>query len=190
VGHPPKLGKPVRKTRDVNPDRLREILDPLPKRAARILRFIAYTGCRPSGACKLEWRDVHIDAGVCILDQHKTGDETGEPRTIYLTDEAAAVLRELRPTIGPVFTNRFGRAYKPSGLCSILKRTGGITPYQLRHTFAQTASDSGEVPVEVPARLMGHTDMHTTGFYFKVRNQRARQAAKTIRLASVKSNAS
>lgn len=88
----------------------------------------------------------------------------------------------MKPAVGPVFTNRFGRAYKPSGLCSVLKRNGGITPYQLRHTFAQTASDSGQVPVEVLARLLGHTDTKTTAFYFKVRDQRAIQAAKILRL--------
>ena len=35
-------------------------------------------------------------------------------------------------------------------------RHGDIMPYQLRHTFAQTASDTAEVPVEVLARLMGY----------------------------------
>jgi integrase len=174
----------MRKTRDVELAQLREALDKLPERAGRVLRFIAYTGCRPSEACRLEWRHVHLDAGLCILDEHKTADSTGEPRTIYLTDEAAAILRSMRPTIGPVFTNRFGRAYKSSGLCSILRRKGGITPYQLRHTFAQAASDSGEVPVEVLARLMGHADTKTTAHYFEVRDKRAIQAARVIRLRS------
>ena len=84
--------------------------------------------------------------------------------------------------VGPVFTNPFGRPYKPPGLCSILKRHGSITPYQLRHTFGQTASDSGEVPVEVLARLMEHADTKTTGFYFKVRDKRALAAARMIKL--------
>ena len=66
------------------------------------------------------------------------------------------------------------RAFRPA--------RGGITPYQLRHTFTQTASDSGQVPVEVLARLMGHTDAKTTGFYFKVHDRRAIQAAKTVNL--------
>ena len=82
-----------------------------------------------------------------------------------------------------MFTNRFARPYKPSGLCSILKRNGGITPYQFRQTFAQAVSDSGEVPVELLARLMGHADTKTTGFYFKVRDQRAIRAARTIKLS-------
>lgn len=52
------------------------------------------------------------------------------------------------------------------------------------HTFAQIASDSGEVPVEVLARLMGYADTSTTAFYFKVRDRRALAAAQTIRLAA------
>jgi hypothetical protein len=43
-------------------------------------------------------------------------------------------------------------------------------------------SDSGEVPIEVLAQLMGHADTKTTGFYFKVRDRRAIRAAKTLRL--------
>jgi hypothetical protein len=124
----PKLPKPVRKARDVELGQLGGALDQLPKRAGQVLRFIAHTACRPSEACQLEWRRVHLDAGVCILDTHKTANETGEPRTIYLRAEAAAVVRSMRPTIGLVFTNRFGRAYTPNGLCSILRRHGGITP--------------------------------------------------------------
>lgn len=166
-----------------------EVLDHLPARAGRILRFIAATGCRPSEACGLEWRDVHHDLGVCILHEHKTGHETGEPRTIYLTEAALEVLRELRPAVGPVFVSRNGTPYTPAGLRSILRRhSDGMAPYQLRHTFAQNASDSGEVPVEVLARLMGHTNTTTTGFYFHVRDKRALQAAKTIKLPGKSAN--
>ncbi len=66
------------------------------------------------------------------------------------------------------------RAFRPG--------RGGITPYQPRHTFAQHASDGGDVPVELLARLMGHTDTKTTGFYFKAHDRRAIQAAKTVNL--------
>jgi len=76
----------------------------------------------------------------------------------------------MKPTVGHVFANRYGRPYKPAGLCSILKRHGGITRYQLRHTFAQTVSDSGDVPVEVLTRLMGHAYTKTTWPYFKAQD--------------------
>jgi integrase len=60
---------------------------------------------------------------------------------------------------------------------------------RLGHAFAQTASDSAEVPVEVLARLMGHKDTRTTAFYFKVRDRRAFRAAKTLRLTGTAATA-
>jgi integrase len=86
----------------------------------------------------------------------------------------------MKPIVGPVFTNPSGRPYKPSGLCSVLRPTGGIAPYQSRHTFAQHTSETGKVPIEVLARLMGHTDTQTTVAYFKVRDRHAREATRTI----------
>ena len=180
----PKVPKGVRKARDVEPGKLADALDDLPDRAGHILRFIAATGCRPSEACRLEWRHVNIDARVCSLDVHKTMGETGEPRTLYLTDAALVILQALKTdgAEGFIFTSRLGKPYTPAGLRAILRRHGGFTPYQLRHSFAQQVSDSGEVPVEVLSKLLGHHDMKTTAFYFKVRDQRARQAAKSIKL--------
>ncbi|MBI4578452.1 MAG: site-specific integrase, partial [Planctomycetes bacterium] len=182
---PPRLPKAPRPARDIAPARLDEVLDGLPKqtkRAQQILRFIAETGCRPSEACSLQWHHVHLDVGLCILSEHKTANETGQPRTIYLTDGAREVLEALEPGDGHVFTSRLGKPYTPAGLRSILRRHGGFTPYQLRHTFAQQVSDSNEVPIEVLSRLLGHSSTRTTEVYFKVRDKRAMEAAKRIKL--------
>jgi site-specific recombinase XerD len=62
----------------------------------------------------------------------------------------------------------------------------GVTPYKLWHSFAQRASDSGQVAVEVLARMMGHTETTTTAFCFKVRDQRAILAARTLSLRQSK----
>ena len=178
----PKLPKPAYKPRDIPADDVQAAFDRLPKRAGRILRFILATGCRPSEACRLEWKHVHLDKSACVLPEHKTAARTGKPRTIYLTGQAVAVLQSMTPTIGPVFTNRYCRAYKPSGLRSILKRhCNGKTPYSLRHAFAQTAADA-DTPEEVLSRLLGHTDPATTRHYYEVRDQRAIGAARSIKL--------
>jgi integrase len=47
-------------------------------------------------------------------------------------------------------------------------------------------SDSGDVPLEVLARLMGHTDVRTTRLYFEIKDKRALAAAKTIKLTASK----
>lgn len=181
----PKLPRPVRKSRDVEPRRLAAILDELPNRARSVLRFIAATGCRPGEACKLEWRHVRLDAGLCVLDKHKTADATGRVRTIYLGPLAGTILREQFKRTGPsgpVFVSRLARPYTPAGLRSIL-RTRGIVPYALRHTFAQNASET--VPVDVLAVLLGHAGTRSTGHYYQVRDQRALAAAATLRLPQV-----
>lgn len=64
-----------------------------------------------------------------------------------------------------------------------LRRAGSrITPYQLRHTFAQTVADRGDVPVGVLARLLGHTDITMTRRYFEVRDKRALSAVQEMGL--------
>ena len=176
----PALGSSQRNDRDVGDDRLQAAFESLPDRAGRPLRFIAETGCRPGEACKLKWEYVHLDVGTCILPvgQHKSGTKTGKPRTIYLTPGAVEILSGMRPTVGHVFLSRFGKPYTPSGLRSILRRHGGITPYQLRHSFAQRASE--QQSTEDLAKLLGNTE-RAARFYFEVRDKRAIQVARSLR---------
>ena len=56
-----------------------------------------------------------------------------------------------------------------------------VTPYAFRHSYAQRHADNG-TPVEVLRELMGHRSMVTTQGYFKVRDERARQAVQTLAL--------
>jgi hypothetical protein len=52
-------------------------------------------------------------------------------------------------------------------------------PYAFRHSYAQRHADHG-TPVEVLRELMGHRSMVTTQGYFRVRDERARQAVQTL----------
>jgi integrase len=87
-----------------------------------------------------------------------------------------------------VFTNRNGQPYKPSGLRSIFRRASvkvlgkgnELTPYQLRHTFAQTASEM--VPRDVLSKLLGHSGESTSRHYYETRDQRVREIAKSLTL--------
>jgi integrase len=173
----PRLTKGGRKPRDIQADALVDLFAKLPDGAGRVLRFIVATGCRPSEACRMTWADVRADAGVVVLAEHKTAAKTGKPRTLYLTDDAIAVLRELSPSPGPVFVNRLGRPFTPAGLRSVARRAG-FTPYQLRHTFAQRASEA--LPADVLQKLMGHTDLATTQHYYDVRDGRIAAAVKQL----------
>lgn len=183
----PKLPKGAHAERDVDPADLWRVLDAIQGNAGRALRFMAAVGARPSEVCGLQWAHVHADVGVCVLPEHKTAERTDEPRALFLTDDAHEALAGMPPSAGPVFRNRHGAPYTSGGLRAILryaarrvlKRT--LTPYQLRHTFAQTASEK-DVPVDVLARLLGHTTTRTTAIYYRVRDKRARGAAGSLKL--------
>lgn len=182
----PSTAAPMHRPRDLSPERLRALLSELPDNAGRILRFIAGSGCRPSEACKLRWKHVHVAARVCLLPEHKTAAKTGKPRAIHLTDEALVVLQGLTVTgpDDPVFVNRAGEPYTPAGLRSILRNHDHELSgaYMLRHTFAQIAADSG-TPEEVLGKLLGHSTREATRLYYEVRDVRAGDAAKRLRIA-------
>ena len=79
-----------------------------------------------------------------------------------------------------VFPSRLGVPYTASGLRAILRRAApGVTPYQLRHTFAQHAIDSG-VATDDLAGLLGHSDVRTTRHYAKIRADRLRRVASGL----------
>jgi hypothetical protein len=75
------------------------------------------------------------------------------------------------------------KPYSAAGIRSILKRHGDVTPYQLRHTFGQLASE--QLSEQDVAALMGHTDVETTRRYFEVKSARARAKAKCLVLPQV-----
>ena len=54
-----------------------------------------------------------------------------------------------------------------------------VVPYAFRHSYAQRHADHG-TPVEVLRELMGHRSMVTTQGYYRVREERARQAVQML----------
>lgn len=175
----PRLPKPVRRAKDAPLAVVRTALDDLAPAARAVLEFVFQTGCRPGEACGLLWESVRLDAGVCVLEAHKTAGATGRVRTIYLNARAREILAKLhRPgASGPVFLSRRGAPYTPPGLRSILRRRG-LNPYALRHSFAQVAADS--VGAEVLGALLGHAHHETTTHYYEVRDARAAAAANAV----------
>lgn len=173
----PRLHTPVRLPRDIPLDRLRAAIAALPKRARALLAFVAETGCRPSEARLLRWEHVDRARGLILLPAHKTAGKTGAVRCIPLTLTALPPEGTTTPW---VFPSRCGKPYTMGGLRSILRRHApGITPYQLRHTFAQHAVDSG-LPLDDVAALLGHTDSRTTRWYADIRAGRLQRAAASL----------
>lgn len=177
----PRTTTPMSMPRDVSLDRLRVVFDELPARAARPLRFMLETGARPGEVCGLQWSQVDLARRVIVLEHHKTR-RTGRPRSIFLTDEALSMLREVPvdQRVGCVFLSRLHRPYTVHGLRRILSRLScPITPNQLRHTFTQAALDRG-VPLEILAAWLGHSGLRQIQTYAQVRSQQLRRVAEGL----------
>lgn len=69
-----------------------------------------------------------------------------------------------------MFTSRLGTPYTPDGVTAIFRRAcigakgRDLRFHDLRHTFA-TAARRGGAPLDVVARLLGHTSMQVTQRY-------------------------
>jgi integrase len=152
---------------------------PRSRYALRILGFIAATGCRPGEARNLRWEDFDPDKGTFILAKHKTA-STGLPRTIYMTPESVPYMPP-RQSSGPVFLSSRGKPYSSAGLRIVLRRASlasigkAVTPYQLRHTFAQNARR--QLQPDVLMVLMGHQSLSTTMIYYRIEDEHALAAA-------------
>ena len=181
----PRLPKAERLDRSLTQAQLGAVFAALPARAAAALRFQLLTGARPGEVCYLKWseiRDTH-----CELRRGKTYARTGRPRVLPITPAVKAVLDAQARGTEYVFTSRLGRPYSPSGLRAILKRAGrkaGLTltgAYQLRHSFAQLAIDSGRVGVDQIGAILGHEPgSRETAAYLHIRQRQALAAAEVL----------
>lgn len=132
-----------------------------------LLAVAMETGARPMELRTAEARHIHENRIVFPMDEHKTGEKTGNARVIYLTDLAAVLVRKwaMKHPEGPIFRNargnpwtrhcvrhRFDRMRKdkaiPRELCA----------YAFRHTFATDALTNGINPEELRI-LIGHADL-------------------------------
>ncbi len=179
----PKLKTPSKRPRDFDPKKLSKILPKLNPHVRPLAMFIATTGCRPGEACPLRWDQIDMRAKIATLREHKTAWKTGEDRTIYLPPAALDVLRGIKRKgrTKYVFPSSRSPHYTVAGLRAILRRHDEkLTPYSLRHTFAQVLSES--LSLQDLAKLMGHKSTAITRHYFDVRDRRAIHVAENIKL--------
>ena len=183
----PKLAKPPKGHRDIPRRNLPKMLKKMDttrrRRTGTIFKFILATGCRPGEARKLRWNHIDLDEREARLShrEHKSGKETGEERVIYLNDDAVKALREASDRDGLrgfVFRNNLGRPFPHGGIYQNVSRWLGITPNQLRHTFAQNALD--QVGLDDVAAQLGHKSTRMTSIYAEVRSRRAKMVARSL----------
>lgn len=140
--------------------------------AARLVRFLRWTGCRPSEACGLQRShlDLDHDPPLLVLVAHKTRDRIGEDRVLPLNHLAVEVVHEAladttTPDV-PLFLSTRGDAYTANGLyqsiraaCRSLEQRPW-SPYQLRHLVA-TEAIAATGSEAATAAMLGHTPSST-----------------------------
>ena len=176
----PKLGRPL--PRGCSAADLEKMVRSLGKRSPvdlrdrAILQTFYASGLRVAELCKLELRDLDLDAGAAKVWKGKGGKDAIvllNPLAIaalnlYLA-KARSKLANGRPS-SAVFISRLGHSLTRQQvnyrIKDIAKRALGrlLTPHHLRHGFATALVEGGADIRDVQA-LMRHSDINTTQVY-------------------------
>jgi integrase len=130
-----------------------------------LVQAAVQTGARYGELTRLQVRDFNADAGTVAVRQSKSG----KPRHIILTDEGAALFKQLcaGKTGDALILHRdsgeaWGRSVQWWPMNAAVKAAGikpAISFHGLRHTWASLAVMAG-MPLMVVARNLGHVDTH------------------------------
>jgi integrase len=164
-----RRGSPGRMLNSAALARLARVLSTAPARtqdAAQAIELTLLTGCRSGEILRLPWKEVKKDR--LELTRTKTG-----PRTVFLNDEALALLdqRRVMATSDFVFPSPFDATRPQSSITRAwhgFKTTAGLPEtlrlHDLRHTYASHAILSGE-SLYVTGKLLGHRNPRSTDRY-------------------------
>jgi len=147
-------------------------------RLGEILRFLAYTGCRPCELRNLRWSDVRLDRsppGIFIR-KHKTSkrQRKKKPRIMPILNELGILLAEIAARHESeefVFVTDRRTAWARSSIQQSLRRLRrrialpeDVVLYGIRHHVA-TQSVLNGVDVKTTGDILGHTNLRTTDMY-------------------------
>lgn len=138
-----------------------ELRDPSLIRARDLFMFQCYTGLAYIDLAGFDFRKVEDRDGRFIIRdaRHKTGEQF----YIVLIEPAMEILRKYNYVLPVISNQKYNYALKAFGV--VLGKH--ITSHCGRHTFATMALNKG-VPVEVVARMMGHSDIRATQIYARI----------------------
>lgn len=188
----PRCPSPPPRPKGLSAGQLGELLATLEARPTTdhlvpLIRFAADTGMRPGEVCRLRWDDVDLARGAIVLTEHKTARRTEAARIVILPPAALALLEGREREGVYVFTNRSGRPYSRDGLAATLRRYG-VTPNQLRHTFAQSMIDVGIRP-EMVTEMLGHRTSRMVWQYASIRAELVRAELALVETPSQRADA-
>ena len=150
-------------------------------------RLLARTGLRIGELCAVRFDKIDLRARLLHIAEtyHGAGrfgpTKSGKPRTIPITPDAEAVIRELlrgrehEPPDAFLLASRKnpGQPVSPNWLQRLFRRTAkaigfdySLSPHSFRHAAATHLCEAG-VNVMVVRDLLGHADLQTTMMYAK-----------------------
>lgn len=169
------------------------------------LRLMLQCGLRPGEITALTWQDVDLDSGVVRINKAMKKDRhVGLPksdagnRTVPIPDDLISILCDSAG--GPfdlVCPKQHGGYHTKSSLRKLWERTqAGIDVklssdgpvrlvrdplrlYDLRHTYCTNLEKAG-VPINIAARLMGHSDISVTSKIYTHASDEALELARNL----------
>jgi integrase len=171
VGNPKSKHAPKPGTR-------RQPLDPF---AATAIRLLILTGARLREILHLKWSDVDLRRSLLFLPDSKTG-----RKTIYLSEQAVAVIKALPRMSGSDYVIAGGKAGRPRAdlkrpWAAIRKaaKLHDVRIHDWRHSFASIAvGESMGLPLV--GKLLGHQNQATTARYAHLDANPLKRAADQI----------
>lgn len=140
--------------------------------AAAWFLFACYTGLRFQDIMDIDPASQTIGQDFVTWQTGKTGSIVSIPLTKELKKSG---LLEIIKTLKKRANQDINRALK--SVAAVAEVDKDISFHVARHTFATQLSRSG-IPIEVAKELLGHSNIKTTQIYYKVENERIKEAVK------------
>lgn len=129
--------------------------------------FSCVTGLRYSDCQQFNFEKHIIENKRILLSMVKTEEDV----TMIITPKIREALKSIEPYLGKMPTNQeCNRAVKVIAKKAKIKKT--LTFHCARHSFGYACAEAN-VPIEVAAKLMGHTDAKTTAVYYHISDKNA-----------------
>lgn len=129
--------------------------------------FSCYTGLRYSDCAQFNPEEHIRENKRILLSMIKTEEDV----TMIITPKIREALKMIEPDIGKMPTNQeCNRAVKEIAKAAKIKKKP--TFHWARHTFGYNCAEAN-MPIEVAAKLMGHSNTKTTAVYYHISDQNA-----------------
>ena len=139
--------------------------DPSLEKVRSLFTLQMYTGLAYSDMYNVDWTQAEKRKdGRYYIRQSRL--KTNEEYYLLLLPPAVAVLERFKWQLPTISNQKYNDYLKGLGLACGIKKP--LTSHVARHTFATTITLANHVPIEIVAKMMGHSDIKTTQRYAKV----------------------